>query len=358
MEEQLRVKSKEKKARRAAAFKKIFLVIVRFLEVILIYLVPSFIITYITMYLPKENSWKVLCFFGSLFALFMHWVTARDYYQRLQGSLKQYFIVTNIAYFCMVAFSALMYVFIDENLLLYNFTLSVIRGFELFYEKTVFSMTLTHILVFMVYTITPIVLKIKDKKDAKYAKMVAESQDDMDKMGMIFDPDELPDLQPEEPISQVSTEQAGLLFDPDELPNPTEMFFSPPDMADIGYAGGLLFDPDEMPEGDDIKHHESVLDEEGDGGLLFDVDELPDFDQEPVMPVDVIDMGYAGGLLFDPDEMPDMPEEEKAAYKENEVGLLFNPDEPPEPVVGIIAPKDETDIDYAGGLLFDPDEPK
>ncbi len=356
MEEQLRVKSKEKKARRAAAFRKILLVIIRFLEIVLIYLVPSFVITYITMYLPKENSWKVLCFFGSLFAIFMHWVTARDYYQRLQGSLKQYFIVTNIAYFFMIAFSALMYVFIEENLLLYNFTLSVIRGFELFYEKTIFSMTLTHILVFMVYTITPIVLKIKDKKDAKYAKMVAESQDDMDKMGMIFDPDELPDVKQEDPISQISTEHVGLLFDPEELPDPSEMLFSPPDVTDIGYAGGLLFDPDEMPEDDDIRHHESLLDEEIEEGLLFDIDEFSNFEQEPVMPMDVIDIGYEGGLLFDPDEMPDMPEEEKTNHKEDEVGLLFNPDEPTEPVVELITPNDVTDIDYAGGLLFNPDE--
>lgn len=356
MEEQKRVKSKEKSARRAAAFRKIFLVIIRFLEVILIYLVPSFIITYITMYLPKENSWKVLCFFGTLFALFMHWVTARDYYQRLQGSLKKYFLVTNIAYFFMIAFSVLMYVFIEENLLLYNFTLSVIRGFELFYEKTIFSMTLTHVLVFMVYTITPIVLKIKDKKDAKFAKMVAESQDDMDKMGMIFNPDELPDVKAEDPIPHISTEQVGLLFDPDELPDPTKMFFSPPDIADIGYAGGLLFNPDEMPEDDDIKFHDPTSGEESESGLLFDIDELPDPAERPVMPLDVIDMGYAGGLLFDPDEMPDVPEYEIESYKEDEVGLLFDPDESPKRKERFAKLKDETDIDYAGGLLFNPDE--
>ena len=331
-----------------------FAVILRLTEIFIIYLVPSFIAAYITMYLPKEGSWKMLCFFAFMAAIALHIWCGVDFYRRVEDNLKKYYVISFIMYLPAMAISFLMYAFIDENLLMYNFMFSLTRAFELFYEKTLLSMLICHFCMVVVIGVTPLFLLKGDKEKAELAKLVAESQDTFDEMGMVFDPAELPEL-PADPDPKSREEKPlGMLFNPDELPDVVEPAVRLTDAVDETYVGGLLFDPEEMPDIPEEVKEQDI--EKKPPRLLFDPDEMPDMEDPIMMVSDPIDGGYMGGLLFDPDEMPEKPETEEGEIKDNKNrGLLFNPDESPEEN-NINVFNDGVDMGYVGGLLFDPDE--
>ena len=372
--------------------KKLFKYVVRLLEFATTYLIPSFLISYITLYFPKEESWKALCLFAYLLTLMINAITSRAFYRSVENDLKRYFRITYIAYAIIIGYSVFLLATAEENPLLLNFTISSMRAFELFYEKTWISMLLAHVFMIVVVTVAPLLLRDRDKKNAQFDKVFEESQKVFDKMGMVFNPDELPDVHEEVVVEKNIEEDGKMLFNPDELPDPVmpkeeiqqtiekktkwfnkkykynqsyedytdaKLLFNPNEAFDNSIADakddeehiGLLFDPNESSE--QVVNNSSDDNEEY-VGLLFDPDELPEEKiQNSIKKSD--DEEYVG-LLFDPDEISET-ETIKCVKQDDEevVGLLFDPDE---------LPDSEQELEHKGeeeenfGLLFDPDNPE
>ena len=379
-----------------ATAKKIFKYMVRLLEFATIYLIPSFLVSYITLYFPTEESWKALCLFAYLLTLMINAVTSRVFYRSVENDIKRYLRITYITYAIIIAYSVFMLATSEENILLLNFTISAMRAFELFYSKTWVSLLLAHLIMLIVVTVAPLMLRDRDKKNAQFDKVFEESQKVFDKMGMVFNPDELPDVHEEEPVVEKNIEESGkMLFNPDELPDPimpeeqiqqavvqekkwfgkkykykynhkyedytdAKLLFNPNEAFDTQVKAdtkddeeyvGLLFDPDETTE--QVVHTDADDNEEC-VGLLFDPDELPD--EEPEQNIKKTDDEEYVGLLFDPDEPLETETiEDVKKDAEEPVGLLFAPDELPD-IEENFEPKIE--IEDNPGLLFDPDDPE
>jgi len=372
--------------------KKLFKYVVRLLEFATTYLIPSFLISYITLYFPKEESWKALCLFAYLLTLMINAITSRAFYRSVENDLKRYFRITYIAYAIIIGYSVFLLATAEENPLLLNFTISSMRAFELFYEKTWISMLLAHVFMIVVVTVAPLLLRDRDKKNAQFDKVFEESQKVFDKMGMVFNPDELPDVHEEVVVEKNIEEDGKMLFNPDELPDPVmpkeeiqqtiekktkwfnkkynynqnyedytdaRLLFDPNEAFDNSIADtkdseehiGLLFDPNESSE-------QAVTNSNDDNeeyvGLLFDPDELPE--EKTQTGIENSDDEEYVELLFDPDEISETETIEDVKKDEEEaVGLLFDPDELPD-IEQELEHKGEEEESF--GLLFDPDNPE
>ena len=375
-----------------SGMKKIFKYVVRLLEFATTYLIPSFLISYITLYFPTEESWKALCLFAYLLTLIINTVTSRAFYRSVENDLKRYFRITYITYAIIIGYSVFVLATAEANLLLLNFTISSMRAFELFYEKTWLSMLLAHVFMIAVVTVAPLLLRDRDKKNAQFDKVFEESQKVFDKMGMVFNPDELPDVHEEVVVEKNIEEDGKMLFNPDELPDPVmpeeqiqqaiekktkwfnkkykynqsyedytdaKLLFNPNEAFDNSIADakddeehiGLLFDPNESSE--QVVNNSSDDNEEY-VGLLFDPDEMPEEKTENSIKKED-DEDYVG-LLFDPDEVSETEIVKDVKQDEEEpVGLLFDPDELPD-IKQELEHKSEEEENF--GLLFDPNDPE
>lgn len=136
--------------------------IIRFLQMVLLAVIPSAITTFAIRQQPNEVLWIVLCSLAFIVFVIGNMIFNRQIYFITKGDIREYMIISIPAYILYIIFTVVAYKTSDP--MLFSMLCANLRAFEPIVDKTRYSMIVSHLMVMIIFILQPYMMKRKEQK--------------------------------------------------------------------------------------------------------------------------------------------------------------------------------------------------